>query len=541
MSNRSSRLLVATLLVAAVVGMSIAPTVIAQQQEAGEKTVGEPDLEVLLSENEVTPGEAGLEIAVLNDGDLDEGMQENRVMTARSVTATISDDGPFDAKTNEVALGTIPDGQQASATAPLRIEVPEGIEPGEYDITVKLSYSATTMVRDDGLNNRVERMSFTEEQDLTLVVPDEPRFEATTVDAAVEPGASGTATIEVTNVGTEPANETRATVTGFGGVTIDGGSAEELLGDLAVNESKTFTVDAAVAESTSDGNKPIEVALTYRDETGTQREAKPETASLTPAAEQSFSIASLEDTLSVGYEGDITGKITNDGPRAIDDAVLIVEPMSESLYIEDTRYALPSLKAGETVQFRYPTDVSGQADPGPRQLRFTVEYTGTNGDATLTDGPMTDRVVVDERQDEFSIDDDGVTVQQGKTTEFALTITNDRDQTLSNIDARLYADSPLSTTNDEAFVPELEPGESTEITFDISAEAAAATETHPVELDFEYENERGESKLSDTYQHPIEVVPSESDGGGGFMGSLVTVMLGLTIVGLGGVAWWRRT
>ncbi|RKD95117.1 COG1361 S-layer family protein [Halopiger aswanensis] len=512
-----------------VAGMGL-PTIVSAAE------VGEPNLSVYAPDNEIQPGtENSINLKIKNDAELKAG-SDSRMLTANGVTVELEDTGPFEAKSAETPVGPIQDGQLVEV--PQRIEVPDDVEPGKYEVTVRVRYSHWNRISD------LERQTESKKYDVTLVVPDEPRFDVATVKSDVEPGASGEATIEITNTGTERANETRATISGGTGVTVDGATAEapaqEAIGDLEPGETTTTTIDVTLAKSISVGEKPIEVGFTYRDTAGIEREAPVEITTLTPAPEQSFSIATLEDTLSVGYEGEISGEITNDGPRSIDDAVLVVEPMSESLFIEDTRYALPTLKPGETASFRYPTDVSGQADAGPRQLQFSVEYTGPSGEATLSDGPMSKRVVVDERQDEFSIADDGVTVQQGKTTEFALTITNERDQTLSNIDARLYADSPLSTNNDEAFVPELEPGESAEITFDISASSAAATELHPVELDFEYETERGESTLSDVYQHPIEVVPAESDGGG-FLGSLAPAMFGLTIVGLGGVAWWRRT
>ncbi|GAB3675125.1 COG1361 S-layer family protein [Halopiger thermotolerans] len=503
---------------------------------ASAAEVGEPNLSVYAPDNEVQPGtETSIDLTVKNDAELRAG-SNSQVLTANGVTVELVDTGPFEAKMGETPIGSIPDGQMTQVAQ--RIEVPDDVEPGKYEVTVRVRYSHWNRISD------MERETESKTFDVTIVVPDEPRFDVSTVESDVEPGASGAATIEITNTGTEWANETRATVTGGTGVTINGATAEapaeEAIGDLAPGETTAMTVDVALAESLSDGEKPVEIGFTYRDSAGIEREAPTEITTLDPASEQSFSIAGLDDTLSVGYEGEIVGEITNDGPRTIDDAVLIVEPMSESLFIEDTRYALPPLKAGETAQFRYPTDVSGQADPGPRQLRFTVEYTGSGGEATLTDGPMTDRVVVDERQDEFSIADDAISVEQGGSTEFALTITNERDETLSNIDAKLYADSPLSTNDDEAFVPELEPGESAEISFDVSASGAAATELHPVELDFEYETDGGESKVSDVYQHPIEVVPAESDGGG-VLGSLAPLMIGLTAIGLGGVAWWRRT
>nr|WP_238386797.1 hypothetical protein [Natrialba swarupiae] len=533
---------VTAVLVVAVFGMTVGVTGVGAQElpssggSGGELTRGEPDIDVFLPEPELAAGtEEALEVQVQNKGKLRLGTNRDRVTIARGVTVDVVDDGPFNVKSDTSGLGSVQEGQVGTTTK--RVEAPADLEPGSYDITVEVDYSYTRQVSDGG--NAAQERTGSERVDLTIDVSEEARFEITDVETDVEPGGDGPATLEIENVGSETATQARATITGGGGVVVDGEAAEEVLGDLESGDSTTVTVDVDIAETTSEGHKPLEVAVSYRDESGIEREARPETASLAPAAEQRFSIANLEDTLSVGYDGVVTGEITNDGPRTVDDAVLIVEPMSDSLHVEDTRYALPTFEPGETVDFSYPTDVSGQADAGPRQLRFTVEYTG--GDRSmLTDGPISERVVVDDRQDEFSVETVSATVSQGETADFVLEITNERPETLSNIDAKLYADSPLDTSNDEAFVPELEPGESATITFDVSAADDAPAETHPVELDFQYDTERGDTEVSDTYTQPVEV-ESVSDDGGSSLGTIVVRgMAALTVAGLGIGLWVRR-
>lgn len=500
---------------------------------SGSLDRGEPDLSVHLPDDEVTPGTIDeLAFEIRNDGTVITG-SDSRVTDATAVTVELEDAGPFEAETDEIAIGPVQDGSVSEA--PLPVSVPKDIEPGEYDVTVEVSYTHVWQVSSDG---SVDRQSETETHDVTVEVPDEPRFDVTDVSTAVEPGASGDAEIEITNTGTEPATETRTTITAGGGVVVDGGTAEEVLGDLDPGESATAIVSAQISDDVSAGEKPLDLEFTYRDGNGVQQTAEPETASLAPAGEQSFAIEKLEADLSVGAAGTVEGDVRNEGPRTIDDAVLVVEPMSDSLFVEDTHYALPELKPGETAAFDYSTDVSGQADAGARQLQFHVEYTG--GDETpLQDGPHSERVVVDGQVDEFSIDGVDTTVRQGETDDLLLEITNERSQTLSNIDAMLYTGSDLATDNDEAFVAELEPGESAEIPFDISAADTAAVETHPIELDFQYDTERGETVVSDTYQHPIDVVDGENDDGGGF-GSIVGVLAVLALSGIGLVTWRQR-
>lgn len=533
----SSRVAVAVVVVALVVLAavgSLGATVAMAQDDtetptADEETRGEPDLEVWAERDEVTPGtDSPLEVTVQNEGDLKSGSRSAEVLTARGVTATIEDADEFEAASGRVSLGPIEDG--ASATAPLELEVPDDVDPGTYDVEIELEYAYTEEVSSDG---EPDRETARETHDVTVEVPEEPRFEIDPVATDIEPGSSGNATVGVENVGTRTARDARVTFAGSGGVTIDGGASETAIGDLEPDESTNATVEAAVDDATATGNKSIEATFSYEDARGIERNATPVRSPFALGDEQSFSIAELEDSLAVGYDGEVSGEVRNDGPRTVDDAVLVAEPTSDSLAVRDTRYALPEIAPGETAGFSYPTDVTGDADPGDRQFRFTVEYTGS-GDATLEDGPLSERVTVDEDADEFSIGDDDVSIRRGETREVVLEITNERPETLSNVDAMLYDDAPLEATDDEAFVDELEPGETASLRFELSVDDDATLEAHPVELDFEYETSSGETVLSDTYQHPIDVEEEPEDSGGflswlqGVLGSLSATASDLT-------------
>lgn len=499
---------------------------------AGQVTNGEPELDVFLPENEVSPGsEAELTVQVQNDAEVESGRETQVVTTARAVRARVTDDSPFDVLTGEQAVGPIQDGSVASTN--FRIVVPEDVDPGTYDVDVRVRYSVTNRVTSDS----TQRLSRSRTRTVRVRVVDEARFEITDVDTAVQPGTTGEAAITVENVGTRPATGVRGTFTGSENVVLDGGTAQTFLGVLESGDSRTVTVDAAVNEAVSAGEKPIEATFRYSDADGRERETGSVTAALATQRTQSFSIEDLEDTLSVGYDGVVRGTVRNDGPGTISDGVLLIEPASDSLVVEEGRFALPELASGEATGFEFPTEVGGQAAPGPRQVRFSVEY-ANGGRSTTSVGPVSERVVVDERRGEFGVEADEARVAGGESRTLVLTITNERPETLSNVDARLYTDDPLSTNDDEAFVDELAPGESAELRFQISAADGANAKTYPVELDFQYDTESGKSKLSRTYQQPVEVVqPTEDDGGLSFAPVVGAIAL---LAGLGVVRRRRR-
>lgn len=499
---------------------------------AGQVTQGEPDLNVYLPENEVSPGtETEFTVQIQNDAEVESGQQTQTVTTARAVRAEVVDDGPFDVRTGEQPVGPIPDGQVVPAT--FRVVVPDDVEAGTYDVDVRVRYSVTNRVT----SGSTQRLTRSRTETVRVRVVDRARFEITDVDTDVQPGTTGEAAITVENVGSRTARATRGTFTGSETVVLDGGTAEAFLGDLEPGEATTVTVDAAVDGAVSAGEKPIEATFRYRDADGRQQESRPAVGSLTTRGAQSFAVEDLEDTLSVGYDGEIRGTLRNEGPGAVTDGVLVIEPSSDSLFVEEGRYALPELESGETTEFAFPTEVSGQATPGPRQVRFSVEY-ANGGRSTTTVGPISERVVVDDRRGEFSIAAEQASVGAGESGELVLNITNERPETLRNVDARLYADGPLSSSDDEAFVDELAPGESAELRFGVSASGGASQKTYPVELDFQYDSAGGESKLSRTYKQPVEVVePTEDDGSLGFVPVVGALAL---LVALGGAARRRR-
>ncbi|AUX10470.1 S-layer domain-containing protein [Halalkaliarchaeum desulfuricum] len=609
-------------------------------------TRGEPDIDVYLPENEVSPGEVTtLELQLQNDGDLSAGTQREAVTTARSVTVEVRDSGPFELRTGTTPVGTIQDGM--TVPAPVGITVPEDLEPGEYEIDVRVRYSYTQQIQADA--NFAQDRTARDTHTLTVKVLPDSQFEIVSVTGDVQPGSGGDATVEIRNVGSETAQQARATIVGGGGLVFDDGTAETFLGDLEPNESTTVDVDASLAPDATQSPKPVSATIQYRDGDGRDLEAPARNGSLAPIAAQEFDVRDLDsalsvgyggeitatvvnegprtvsgatvaleadspavtleeprapigtldpgesttvrfdagvasdidpglrevsfvveyddeaqddlrsdrmkrvvaiedrqfevvdlaDTLSVGYDGEITGTLVNDGPVPIEDGVLTIEPATESLFVEERRFALPHLEPGESAAFAFPTDVSGQADAGPRQVSFTVEYRSAT-DKRVQSETITRRVMVEPKRPEFALSSPDARVDAGGETTLEIEITNERPETLSNIDARLYAESPFDSTSDEAFVSTLESGESATLQFHLSADQGTMAKTYPVELDFQYDTERGDTVLSDTYQYPVEVIEPE-DGDDGWETLLLVIGAVLVIAGIvGGVLLFRR-
>jgi len=179
--------------------------------------------------------------------------------------------------------------------------------------------------------------------------------------------------------------------------------------------------------------------------------------------------------------------------------------------------------------------VTSRSDAGPRQFDLSVSYRDQDN-AARASGAIPTQVAVGPGTAEFDVEPIDGSLSAGSGGEFRVTVTNTREYTVSDLSAKIYTDSPLATSDDEAFVDELEPGESTTLTFQLSADGGATEKTYPVKMDFQYDDEEGDTIISDTYQIPVDVAGSS----GGLPTSLILLVVVLLGGAAGGVLYYRR-
>ncbi|WP_048076725.1 COG1361 S-layer family protein, partial [Halorubrum sp. AJ67] len=498
---------------------------------------GSPVLDLFVSQRSVPSGaESTVTVDIVNTGEMTIGNQlDSRVTTARGLTLEIDDgDVPIDVEDGEIPVGDVRT-DASPVSVPLDVTVPDDVPDGTYEVEATARYRYTFEVIPE-FNDHKDRRGI-EDFDLTIVIDDGARFAVLETDTDAQVGGSGDVTVTMANVGDETARDAvvSGTTTSPGVQLGSGGSGQSFVGDWAPGENRTVTFESTVSKAFGEGAYALSSTVDYRDPNGVDATAAAARAGVVPIPEQSFSLSNVSGTLEVGYSGTVSGTLTNEGPVDVEDAVLVADSGSDRVSLGESRYALPTIPAGESTEFSFDADVSGSADPGPRQFRFTTEY--DSGDATVA-VEETRRVEVAPRQPEFELDVENATVPAGGTQRIDVEITNRRPETLSSINAGLYADSPLTTVNDEAFVDELEPGESRNIWFEVSAAPGASVEDHPIELDFRYDDERGNDRISDVTQVPVSVTAPVDDGGTPL--GLIAVVVLVVVAAAGGAVWYRR-
>jgi len=236
----------------------------------------------------------------------------------------------------------------------------------------------------------------------------------------------------------------------------------------------------------------------------------------------------------VGEEGEVTGTITNVGGETATNAEIEFPTESSNIDPQETTVAIGSIGAGESATFRIPIEVGSEAEAVAKRFDLPVSFRNKNGIRTTDDYP---ELVADiaPKRDEFTIEAVDRSITGGTTSTIAVNITNNKDETVSAIEPKLFTDTPFSSDDDEAFVESLDPGESTTVSFELSADAGATAKTYPVTIDIRYEDASGDSQITDSYRVAIGVLEAEE---GGFPLGLISIV----VVALGGIglAVWMR-
>ena len=499
----------------------------AGQAQSDAVVRGRPDLSVMLPDSTVTPGRTNeLTLQVANDGTLNFGSAENRqiVTTARNVRVEADAGGtPMTVETDQMGIGSVTEDQPREFS--VAVDVPDDIEPGTYDLDVELRYSYRSFQGGAPIGSSANERTRVITEEVEIEVKDRARFAVVGVDADAQIGDSGTLAVDVENTGSEPAYRADVGLTSTAsGLTFDGAdSSTARLGELAPGETSTVTYDVTVVPDSPVREYAINADVRFEDPEGISRTDEDLSFGVFPQAEQEFTIDDVSSDLRVGEDGDLVGTVTNDGPATARNVVVRYADDSPNVIPIEDSVAVGTLEAGESAEFRLPLEISGEAEAIGRVAGLTVRYRNDDDELRRYDDVEAVYTVGAER-DDFLVEVDDREVETGSTQTINVTVTNNLDETVSDVEARLFADSPLDSENDEGFTESLDPGESTTMTFTLSADGGATAKTYPVSFDFRYDDADGNSQLSDTSRVAITLVESE----GGFplfsvFGLLVTV------------------
>ncbi|WP_158601454.1 COG1361 S-layer family protein [Halosegnis longus] len=432
---------------------------------------------------------------VLNGVDGPEANAENVRATLRAGDAPIT-----------VESGTIPLGALAAArssTAAFDVVVDENAPAGTYDARLRLEYSYTAVTGSE--INTVDTV------DVEVRISDDARFDIVNANSTVAVDGSGEVAVDLEKRLGGDLRDVRVTASSPAtGVQFD--SPTRFVGAWNGDDAETVTFDATATAATPTRPVPVTVDVQYRDSNGIERQSRVLTTSIIPQEEHQFSVANTESTLRVDAEGQITGELVNDGPKTVTEAALVLQSSGTGVTTQSSGYAIGTLESGATQSFDFALEASEAAEAGPRQLEFVVNYRDDDGTRRASDVLIVQTDVAQQR-DVFTVGATNGTVPVAGSSTVEVQVTNNGDDPLTNINTKAFVNSPLSIGADEVYVPSLAAGESTTIRYDLSAASGAVVRPQPLELDFQYQEPDGDTRLSDTYQVAVDLRPAEEESG----------------------------
>jgi hypothetical protein len=504
-------------------------------QTEGGLVRGSPDLSVTTATTTVTPGRTNeLTLQVSNDGDMDLGTAQTReiVTTARNVRVTADADGtPLEVESGTLAIGSVTEDRPGEA--PIAVSVPEDVKQGTYEIDVELEYSYTYQQSSGVTYDREE----TVDAEVEVEISEDARFRIVNATTDANVGGEGTLEAEIENVGADVARDATVALESSSGGLAFGERASDAarIDELAPGETATVRYDVGFAPGAPVREYALSGSVRFETSDGFQRVDESLSAGVIPGAEQRFSVTDVESDLYVGEEGEVTATVTNEGPNEARNVVIQFAEESQNVIPIERSVAVGTLGPGESAEFRLPIEIGGEAKAVDRTADIAVRYRNADLEARAYEDLELLYEVQPER-DQFLLEVDDREIETGEARSLEVTVTNNLDEPVTDLEARLFADDPLDSGDDEGFVDELGPGESTTLTFDLEASGSATAKTYPVSFDFRYDDANGNSQLSDTTRIPITVVESE----GGFpLGLALGVLLVVIVLGAGVYALQR--
>lgn len=528
-------------------GMLLILGLLAGSAVADEQVVGRPGLTVVVPDSALEPGtETTIQVYLANEGRLSRsGLSDyvERVKTARATRLTVDGRGaPLTVETGAYPVGDVPPG--TTGPIPIEVTVPDDARPGTYELPVRLSYVYTTIVTYDASGGTVTNVehsdaSVNRRSSLDVTIEKESRFDLTTVDSMVQAGGSGNVTVALANTGTKPADGAELTLSSAdSSLTFANGAstATVQVDRLAPGATKQYPVEVTAADDTASRPVAVTGTVAYEDSDGVARDSRTLRTGLRLRPEQDLSLA-INGTAAAGREEAITARVTNRGPDTVREPTLAFDPPDGAVTLETREFALPALAPGESETVQFDVSAGDDAAQGARPLSGTVEYDNDAGDRVTSD-PLQGRFEIGPHRDVFAVDPVNTSVVAGQGGTVTLRVTNRESERLESIEAKAFATDPLSLTDDSAFVPALDPGESATITIGVGAPGSAPRKAYPIGLDFQYETAAGTTELSDTHRVGVGITAPETGDGLDLGGSVPLAVAGLVVVVL--VAWVVR-
>ena len=356
----------------------------------------------------------------------------------------------------------------------------------------------------------------------------------------------GTTVVERTDL----PNTAKSLTVGLGsasGIAVE--SDPQMVGDILGGAAAKATFVVRVPAGTPAGAYTLPLALTYThlasaeqiggDSITYQYREVRETIPLLLTVKPEAVLAVVDiatESLNVGTEGYLNLTVRNAGTEPATNAIVRIARNGQSpITPVDSAAYVGAFAPGQTVQLRYKVAVSSEAAAQAYPLDVLVSYDDADG-INRTGRPVTLGVPVGGKIG-FAVVSAPASVAAGEKTVLEVVYKNTGAASVAAAQARLSAVDPFTSSDDTAYLGDLQPGEEKTARFEVSADAGATAKEYGLDSEVRYRDALDNSQISDTMKVAVTVTP----GGSLLTSPIVLAVVALLLIGGGYYLYRRRT
>ena len=216
--------------------------------------------------------------------------------------------------------------------------------------------------------------------------------------------------------------------------------------------------------------------------------------------------------LVVGMEGYVNLTVKNigyeDGKQA---TVTILRNGNSAVIPTDDNVYIGDFPRNGVVTCLYKVAISSDAQQQTYPIDVEVTYTNSEGD-TVTSAIDTVGVPVENKLS-FIVTSPPAVITQGATSVITVVYQNTGMVTAYQAQARLSAVDPLSSSDTNAYLGDIQPGGNVTAQYTITAATGADPATYALDTEVRYRDALDNSQISDTFKAPVNIVPQPASVG----------------------------
>jgi len=315
------------------------------------------------------------------------------------------------------------------------------------------------------------------------------------------------------------------------------------VGDLPSQKTATVRIATKITSDATEGEYTLPLTIRYLYLAASSQEAadvlqsdyqwRNETIPLTIKIRPSVKIEVLEaipENISVGSGGYLSLKIKNagfdDGKKA---TVRLIRNGNSPVIPTDSNIYIGDFPRNGTVTCRYKVSISSDAENQTYPVDVAVTYENNDGDM-ITSASDTIGVWVMEKLT-FTVISDPVSVTPGSENVIAVQYRNTGTRTAYHAQARLSVVDPFTSSDNNAYLGDLKPGDTAVAQFRIVTDSAATAQNHALDTEIRYRDALDNSQISDTFKVDIRVSPSSQPAG--IVAFVPVFLLAALVIGAG--------